>query len=1009
LLLAIYTIYKMSQLQVRSLIQDYETRSSRRSLSARAAYQKAFPIQNQNNRIAAAISIKNYHTASMDDDVSVASSKMSFSTTDQSLASANTSNLSYSAINRVESNFIEDSPFQAGLAPNYTYDSNLSYSALQELEERSKFGSRDFHSEDSPLRKIILENFSSPTARPVSFLKNHRGIPLVSAPRRLNSANNNSISNYSINTHNNNNNNITTNKNMMKQSSNHSNNSSNNSISNTTMDTDSSNGSKSSCSRPEATQQDCEQPNMTNVSEMTDSSNMSQQKKRMMTMKPLVSLEQQEQSRQLLVQQNKNRSPSPPPASVQSACRAALLSPSFYQQQQTMNQLPYDDFNPVPAVFSGEDDHHSVVSNLTNGENHTMESGLLPPPTVCYSIGSPNQTYHSTGTGRTGGSMKDSEDCFHLQKYFMDTVQCTEAFALQYAAKLMKQGVPTVDVLKRRLLRNENYLLDIGFDEYVAYDIMDLLLGSHNHSGGKNLSTSNNSKQPQLKNHSMYSIKSAESIRSVDLDDSFSPAKQYELTRKMTFGNASGRSFHTSSSPSFYNNSPTNNNSLNNFMLLKSLYDFEESPLEIADLYAKTLNYQNGDNLQQQSVQRLTYLGTQGNPYAIGYLMRIYALGLSGQQKNIMKANELAESVLSWLKKVLEETETIPNNVHAMYCKYLLGVCYSEGLGGLQINMKEAFLWYRLSAEQGYDAAQAVLAACYYEGTGCVKDTVEAFKWYRLAASQGFASAQCNLGICYELGVGCPVKDMFEATKWYKLSAEQGNTVGQYNYATCCELGKGCSVDAFNAVKYYQLAAEQGHFVAQHNLGMMYFNGYANVIEQNHDIAFHWIEKSANLGYYAKAQCSLGICFEKGLGCELNLPMAVKYYTLASEQGDAAALYYLGYCFFYGMGVEAVNHEKAIHYYKLSAEKGHLAAQNNLGYCCYQGIGVRKNYSQALYWYKKSAEQGYAPAQYNLGYCYEKGYGVAKRQKEMLIWYKKAAENGHEKAISSMKRFLQAH
>jgi TPR repeat protein len=53
----------------------------------------------------------------------------------------------------------------------------------------------------------------------------------------------------------------------------------------------------------------------------------------------------------------------------------------------------------------------------------------------------------------------------------------------------------------------------------------------------------------------------------------------------------------------------------------------------------------------------------------------------------------------------------------------------------------------------------------------------------------------------------------------------------------------------------------------------------------------------------ARAQCSLGVCFQRGEGVAQDWVEAVRYYRLAVEQGNANAQYNLGACFQHGKGV----------------------------------------------------------------------------------------------------------
>ena len=61
------------------------------------------------------------------------------------------------------------------------------------------------------------------------------------------------------------------------------------------------------------------------------------------------------------------------------------------------------------------------------------------------------------------------------------------------------------------------------------------------------------------------------------------------------------------------------------------------------------------------------------------------------------------------------------------------------------------------------------------------------------------------------------------------------------------------------------------------------------------------------------------------------------------------------------MGV-AKNESEAVRWYTLAANQGDTDAQYNLGVCYERGIGVAKNESEAVRWYTLAAKQGQANA-----------------------------------------------
>jgi Sel1 repeat len=113
---------------------------------------------------------------------------------------------------------------------------------------------------------------------------------------------------------------------------------------------------------------------------------------------------------------------------------------------------------------------------------------------------------------------------------------------------------------------------------------------------------------------------------------------------------------------------------------------------------------------------------------------------------------------------------------------------------------------------------------------------------------------------------------------------------------------------------------------------------------------------------YANAQCLLGNCYKDGCGVEKNETEAVKWFSMAAEQGQPHAEFSLGVAYFFGRGIQ-------------------------------------KNFSGALQWLHKAAEHGDDDAQFMLGVCYETGEGVvAQNYVEAYKWIKLAAAQRHEGA-----------
>src|ERR1700742_3644706 len=98
-----------------------------------------------------------------------------------------------------------------------------------------------------------------------------------------------------------------------------------------------------------------------------------------------------------------------------------------------------------------------------------------------------------------------------------------------------------------------------------------------------------------------------------------------------------------------------------------------------------------------------------------------------------------------------------------------------------------------------------------------------------------------------------------------------------------------------------------------------------------------------------------------------------------AEQGDADALFRLGYRFAYGRTrPRPTDWELVVSLWKQAASKGHFRAQFYLGVCYDKGLGVIRDARSSVQWYRRAAELGHPEAQYNLAFCYREGYGIRK-------------------------------
>jgi TPR repeat protein len=169
-----------------------------------------------------------------------------------------------------------------------------------------------------------------------------------------------------------------------------------------------------------------------------------------------------------------------------------------------------------------------------------------------------------------------------------------------------------------------------------------------------------------------------------------------------------------------------------------------------------------------------------------------------------------------------------------------------------------------------------------------------------------------------------------------------------------------------------------------------------------------------------QSQFQLGIRFTQGYDVPKDIFEAVKWFTMAAENGHFWAQKRLGEIYRKGQGGLSVDGEKAVKWYRLAAERGDEDAQYELGSMYDQADCVPKDAFEAVKWFRMAAEKGKVDAQWMLGLTYAFGTSVPKDGAEAVKWLRRAAENRHVGAQSVLgkiyaegngvpKDFVQAH
>lgn len=122
-----------------------------------------------------------------------------------------------------------------------------------------------------------------------------------------------------------------------------------------------------------------------------------------------------------------------------------------------------------------------------------------------------------------------------------------------------------------------------------------------------------------------------------------------------------------------------------------------------------------------------------------------------------------------------------------------------------------------------------------------------------------------------------------------------------------------------------------------------------------------------------------------------------------AEAGDNEAQYRVGGAYDTGKGAP---HDRAVamKWYRMAADGGNADAQNSLG-SILQEDG---KYLEALSWYEKAAAQGHAQATNNEAYLYDLGLGVPQDRKKGFELYSRAADLGFAEAMWNLANMYGA-
>ena len=325
--------------------------------------------------------------------------------------------------------------------------------------------------------------------------------------------------------------------------------------------------------------------------------------------------------------------------------------------------------------------------------------------------------------------------------------------------------------------------------------------------------------------------------------------------------------------------------------------------------------YYNGTGVSQDYTKaiKLFQKAARSQPYAAYMLGRMYAKG-EGTQIDTETSNHYYSIAISGFEKLVKD-ERADDNTY-----YKLARMYSKG-HGTQINMDKAVKYWKKACEAGnvnalYDYAKALMY-----GEGIEKDCEKAVELLKQAISKDSLNAKRLLANEYLTGEHLN-QDAAHGIELLKECAAEGDASSNYKLGKIFNEGLfGAEEDPAEAQQYFSCA----------------FREYRKLEEENK------LTESAAL--------ILGNMCEKGLGTNIDIDAAIRYYSFSADNGNEYAQYAVGRLY---LTDDHFNAELAEKYLKLSAEQGNSYGQLGLG-ILYNRLGNKK---LSDYWIRQAADNG---------------------------------------------------
>jgi TPR repeat protein len=129
------------------------------------------------------------------------------------------------------------------------------------------------------------------------------------------------------------------------------------------------------------------------------------------------------------------------------------------------------------------------------------------------------------------------------------------------------------------------------------------------------------------------------------------------------------------------------------------------------------------------------------------------------------------------------------------------------------------------------------------------------------------------------------------------------------------------------------------------------------------------------------AQLRVGAAYDRGKGAPHDRAIALKWYRMAADAGNAEAQNSVG-----SMLQEDGKYTEALSWYEKAAAQGHAEATNSEAYLHDLGLGVPQDRKLGFDLYSRAADLGFAEAMWNLANMYGAGQVGPANLQMACVW-----------------------